>query len=87
MVVVAELARGFLRPGGTLAAIKGPSWQQEEPALLRARGALRLDRPQATVLTSAERPTVVVTMRATGSPPPHIPRRDGLPRAQPLGGA
>ena len=87
LVVVAELARGFLRDGGTLAAVKGPNWQAEEPAALRARGTLRLSRPQATVLTSAERPTVVVTMRAEGSPPRKIPRGDGLPRAQPLGGA
>ncbi len=87
LVVVAELARGFVRDGGTLVVVKGPNWQTEEASFLRARGALRLSRPQAAVLTSAERPTVVVTMRAEGSPPQKTPRGDGLPRAQPLGDA
>lgn len=85
LVVVAELARGFLRPGGTLVAVKGPRWQDEEPAFLRARAPLALGRPQAHVLASAERPTVLVSIRAAGPPPAPVPRRDGLPRAQPLG--
>jgi 16S rRNA (guanine527-N7)-methyltransferase len=84
--VLAEYARGFLRPGGVLAAVKGPHWQAELDDIARALPTLRLAFVSTAGVTSAARPTVVVILRAEGPPPPGFPRRAGLPRRQPLGG-
>ena len=79
-----ELARGFLPAGGLLVAMKGPAWEDEVAA---AGGALR--RLQMTVVSTDRLPdrareTWVVTMRADGPPPAGYPRRDGLPKHDPL---
>lgn len=85
--VVGELARGFTRPGGWLAAVKGAEW---EPELAVARGALeRLGwtEIEAFPVTSSPRgDTWVVRMRADGEPPREAPRRTGVPARRPLGG-
>ncbi len=83
--VLAELARGFLRPGGVLAAIKGPAWRQELAAVPSALKILRFAVVHGAELARVERPTWLVTMRAVGDPPAGYPRRDGLPRRDPLG--
>jgi len=80
-----ELSRGFVHQGGVVAAVKGTTWQEEVRTASRARELLRLGRPQTDVVTSAVRPTWLVSMRATGPAPAAYPRRDGLPRTQPLG--
>jgi 16S rRNA (guanine527-N7)-methyltransferase len=87
LVVAAELSRGFVDTGGVVAAVKGPRWSEE---LERARAGLtrlRLRYEQSAEVGGAARPTWLVTMRATGPCPREIPRRDGIPRAQPLGDA
>ncbi len=84
MVTLVELARGFVAAGGTLVAVKGPRWREE---LEEARGALRTLRfshVSTERLDSAGRETWLVTMRAAGPPPPGYPRRDGVPKADPL---
>jgi len=84
MASLAELARGFLRPGGVLAAVKGPSWEDE---LNRAQRALRLlayEAPKVRVVPDAPRPSWLVVVRAKGAPPEQYPRRDGLPKSDPL---
>lgn len=87
MDVVAELSRGFVRPQGSIAAVKGPRAEGEVPALERVRGRLGLDEIQCTRLPNAPRSTWLVTMRATGSAPPTYPRRNGVPVSSPLGDA
>lgn len=83
---VMELSRAFLRDGGLLVAIKGPSVADELPDAERARRTLRLGPIHSVDIPDAARPTVVVTMRAQGSPPRHYPRKVGIPAAAPLGG-
>lgn len=85
--VVAELSRGFVRPGGLVAAVKGPRVGEELPALERVRGRLALEDVHSVALPDAPRGTWLVTMRATGPAPRTYPRRDGVPRASPLGEA
>lgn len=85
--VVAELCRGFVRPGGLVGAVKGPRVTEELPALERSRGRLSLERAHSQVLPDAPRGTWLVTMRATGPAPRTYPRRDGVPRTSPLGEA
>lgn len=84
--IVAELARGFLRPRGRLEAVKGPSIDQERGYFQRASGRLRMRESTTVGIGSAERGTVLVSIAAQGGPPRGIPRRDGLPQSQPLGG-
>jgi 16S rRNA (guanine527-N7)-methyltransferase len=87
LVVVAELSRGFVRPGGVVAAIKGPRQRLEREEAVAGIAQMRLSPPQARRVAAGVRETWIVTMRATGPCPPGIPRRPGVPRAQPLGGA
>lgn len=82
---LAELCRGFLGDGGCMAAVKGPAWQDELAAAQPALRALRLRFETAEAVAGAARPTWIVKMRAEGPPPQPYPRRDGLPRRQPLG--
>lgn len=82
---LAELARGFLGEGGEVAAVKGPTWAQELIAAQTALRLLCLRFSTAHEVPEAVRATWLVTMRATGRPPVGYPRRDGLPRQQPLG--
>ncbi len=82
---LAELARGFLGDGGELAAVKGPTWAEELSAAQTALRMLHLEFSTAREVPETVRATWLVTMRATGRPPVGYPRRDGLPRQQPLG--
>lgn len=84
LAVAAELARGFLRPGGLLAVVKGPAWRAEVAAAGHALRLLRLDAPAAADIGDAARPAWLVTMRALGEAPRAYPRRDGVPRSRPL---
>lgn len=82
--ILVELARGFLAPGGMLAAMKGPRWRAE---LQGAQAAIRLMRfadVRGSRLPLPDRSSWLVTMRADGAPPPNYPRRDGIPKQQPL---
>lgn len=84
--IVAELARGFLRPRGRLAVVKGASVDQERGYFQRASGRLRLREMHTEPIEFGDRDTVIVSMAAMGAPPRGIPRRDGVPQASPLGG-
>lgn len=81
-----ELARGFVRAGGMLGAVKGPAWSVELSSAARALEELRWVGAGAVHITSAERPTWLVRMRAEGPPPRGYPRRTGVPRQDPIGG-
>lgn len=83
--VLAELTRGFVRPGGRMLAVKGPAWEDELEVARPALSVLRWAHPQVQRVSSTVRPTWVVTMQAEGPPPPGFPRRVGLPQRQPLG--
>lgn len=84
LAVAAELARGFLRPGGVFAVVKGPAWRAELEAAGDALRVLRFSRADVTDIGDAVRPAWLVTMRARGEAPHAYPRRDGVPRARPL---
>lgn len=86
LVVVAELSRGFLRPGGVAAAVKGPRWEEELEEARRGLAELRFTDIHSETVPYAVRPTWLVTMRADGPAPRRFPRRDGIPLARPLGG-
>ncbi len=86
LATVAELARGFLGHAGVLAAVKGRSWEADLASAQSALQQLRFADVHSAAVASALRRTWLVTMRAVGPPPPAYPRRDGLPRSQPLGG-
>ena len=82
--VLVELCRGFVPDGGLVVAMKGPAWEAE---VARARGAmtqLGLELVHSRRLPLEDRDSWVVTMRANGAPPTGFPRRDGIPRQQPL---
>lgn len=81
-----ELSRGFLRDGGTLAAVKGPGVEKELTRAAVAGRQLQLGDVGLQTVPSTSRPTLLVTMRARGGPPSACPRRDGVPRSNPLGG-
>jgi 16S rRNA (guanine527-N7)-methyltransferase len=87
LVVAAELSRGFVDTGGVVAAVKGPRWPEELDRARPGLARLRLRYEQSLEVVGAARPTWLVTMRATGPCPREIPRREGVPRAQPLGDA
>lgn len=79
-----ELARGFVGPDGLLAAIKGPAWEDELAAAASAVERCGWRDPQAVRVTSAPRPTWLVTLRAVGPPPDGVPRRVGVPERRPF---
>jgi 16S rRNA (guanine527-N7)-methyltransferase len=85
--VVMELCRGFVRPGGWLAAVRGRTSPEELEEARAAARMLRLTGIHSARVASEVRATEVVTMRADGPAPPQFPRRDGIPRSKPLGGA
>ncbi len=85
LVTLAELARGFLRADGVLAAVKGPAWREELAQARQALSLLRFADVHSSDVATVERPTWLVTMRAVGDPPAGYPRRDGMPRRHPLG--
>lgn len=79
-----ELARGFLGAEGLLVAIKGPAWKDELDAAQPALALLGYGDVHTQRLAAAVRETWLVTMRVKGPPPAGYPRRDGLPKSQPL---
>lgn len=79
-----ELCRGFVGAGGSIVAMKGPGWRAEVADAERALAALRLDVVSTVRLPTGVRESWVVTMRASGAPPPGYPRRNGLPKAEPI---
>jgi len=81
--ILLELARGFLRPGGVLAAVKGPRAQAEIEESETARRALGYE-PARVVSVAAQRPTLLVLLAAAGQPPAGYPRPDGVPAQHPL---
>lgn len=85
LAVLAELARGFVRPGGMLGAVKGPTWEDEARQATTALARLRWELLGGVGVTSAVRPTWLVRMRAVGEPPKAFPRKVGVPRSAPLG--
>jgi len=84
LAVLAELARGFIRDGGILAALKGPAWQDEVTAAATALSVLRYGQVHSEALPSPVRSTWLVTIPTEGSPPEGYPRRNGIPRTDPL---
>lgn len=82
--VVMELCRGFVAPGGTIAAVRGPQWAAEVERARPAARLLRIADLHALPVPVAARPTWVVTMRADGPAPQGCPRPDGIPRTRPL---
>ncbi len=84
--IVAELARGFLRARGRLEVVKGPSIDQERGYFQRGSGRLRMKETGTQRIGSSDRGTVLVSIVASGGPPRGIPRRDGIPQSNPLGG-
>lgn len=84
--IVAELARGFLKARGRLEVVKGPSIDQERGHFQRCSGRLRMRESSTERVGSVDRGTVLVSIVAQGGPPRGIPRRDGLPQSEPLGG-
>ena len=79
-----ELARGFLAPAGSLVAVKGRAWREEAHAARGALQALRYGPVSTEPLLGAERESWLVTMQAHGPPPSGYPRRDGVPKSDPL---
>jgi 16S rRNA (guanine527-N7)-methyltransferase len=82
--VLLELTRGFLGADGQLVAMKGPSWRAELQRAAVAMRVLRFADVHSEELPLPDRSSWVVTMRADGPPPVGYPRRDGLPKQQPL---
>ena len=84
MVTLVELARGFLRAGGDLVAVKGPGWPEEMTTANAALARLGLSVFSTERLGHTARETWVVRLRAAGAPPAGFPRRDGVPKTDPL---
>jgi 16S rRNA (guanine527-N7)-methyltransferase len=84
LATLVELARGFLRPEGLLVAVKGPAWRDELEAAQAALRRLAVQHVSTERLPNAARESWVVTMQAAGPPPAGFPRRDGLPKHDPL---
>ena len=84
--ILSELLVGFVRPQGSVVAVKGPRWKEEVQAAAAAFQELGLDLHETIPIPSAQRPTWLVMMRVRGAVPQHYPRRAGLPRSKPLGG-
>lgn len=79
-----ELCRGVVGGNGHMIAVKGPGWRAELDAAAPAMAALRVRVVSTARLEVPARETWVVTMRADGAPPPGYPRRDGVPKADPI---
>lgn len=86
LALVMELSRGFVAPGGTIAAVRGSQCVREVELALPAVPLLHIRDIHSTVVPGVARETWVVTMRADGPVPERFPRRDGIPRTRPLGG-
>ena len=84
--IVAELARGFLKPRGRLEVVKGPGVVQERGYFQRAASRLHMRENETKEIGVADRGTVLVSIAAKGGVPVGIPRKDGIPQSKPLGG-
>lgn len=84
LVVLVELARGFVRPGGMLAAVKGPAWEAEVEEARWAIRTLGWREPHSELLGPTVRPAWLVSMRAAGPARRDVPRRAGIPQRRPL---
>lgn len=84
---LAELLVGFVRDGGWVVGVKGPRWREELDDAREALETLRLGEQRVVPISAAARPTWLVMMRRHGALPGIYPRRAGLPRSHPLGGA
>lgn len=84
LATLIELTRGFVGPGGRIVAMKGPAAQAELDAAQGALRALNVVVEALEPLPSAVRETWLVTMVARGRPPTGYPRRDGVPKSDPL---
>lgn len=84
LVVLVELARGFVQPGGRLWAIKGASWDVELDEARWASTQLGWTDLHSRAVSSAVRRTWIVTMQAHGPVPEHVPRAAGVPQRHPL---
>lgn len=82
--LVMELSRGFVGPGGTIAAVRGRQWAADIHSARRAACLLRLTDIHSIAVPDAVRETWLVTMCAEGPPPEQYPRADGIPRVKPL---
>jgi len=85
LALVMELSRGFVAPGGTIAAVRGRQWLHEVERAMPAASLLRIRDIHSTAVPGVARETWVVTMRADGPTPRGFPRRDGIPQSRPLG--
>ncbi len=85
--VVAELSRGFLRPGGRLAVVRGADADAELTSVSDVLERIGFEAFARLGIAGAPRVTNVVTMQATGSAPGWLPRADGIPQSAPIGGA
>ena len=81
---LAELARGFVRAGGEIVAMKGPAASEEVSAARGAFRTLHLGVAAVEPLPSEVRETLLVRLLARGAPPTGYPRRDGVPKSDPL---
>lgn len=86
VLVVAELARGFLTSSGELVVVKGSDPSEEVAQARRWASRLGYAAPRVESLEGAPRPTTLVRMRAEGVPPAWVPRSDGTPQREPLAG-
>lgn len=82
-----EVLAGFVQPRGRVVAAKGPRWPDELEAARPAMEILGLVEDRVVPIAEAARRTWLVMMRRDGLLPRQYPRRAGLPKAQPLGGA
>ncbi|MGH8887470.1 MAG: 16S rRNA (guanine(527)-N(7))-methyltransferase RsmG [Egibacteraceae bacterium] len=82
--VALELSRGFVRPGGLVAAVRGRQWASELEAAADAMRLLRLGGVHTVELPAGVREGWVVSMRADGPAPAKYPRPDGVPGSRPL---
>lgn len=85
--VVAELSRGFVRPGGRVAVVRGADAAEELAAAGPALERLGLGEARCLGIAGTPRVTNLVTMRAEGPAAAWVPRADGVPQSCPLGGA
>lgn len=86
LATLCELTFPFVRPGGKVVLLKGPSVRAEMRAGERAAGMLGGGMPALTEapLAGGER-RILVTIPKPGHTPPGYPRRPGVPGRSPLG--
>ncbi len=75
--VVAEYLSPLVAPGGTLLALKGPSWQDETDPLTGQWGRLGLSEPQAYRYALKGQERLVLQWRKEAPCPADFPRRPG----------